>query len=66
MAKLPKDERVWVTYCSAGGRPRFVITSKPSRETYFLYEITDGDYKKLGKSGSPEELADKYEILKKL
>lgn len=64
--KIPKDERVWVSYNSAGGTTRFVITSKPSREMYFLYEITGECAKKLGKSISPAELVEKFDVMKKL
>ncbi len=64
--KIPKDERVWVSYYSTGGETRFVITSKPSRETYFLYEISGDFAKKLGKSISPAELAEKFGVMKKL
>lgn len=64
--KIPKDERVWVSYNSPGGKTRFVITSKPAREKYLLYEISDDMAKKLGMSISPGELVEKYDVMKKL
>ena len=64
--KIPKDERVWMSYRSSDGKIRFVVTSKASRETYFLYEADGEGFKKLGKSPSPAQLEEKYEIMKQL
>lgn len=64
MPELPKTERVWVTYFDADSNPRFIITSKAARDQYFLYRIEeDGKLKKLGKSASPEELTETYNVL---
>lgn len=63
MPELPKNEHVWVTYFDAEGNPRFIITSKPLRDQYFLYGVTESGLKKLGKSTSPEELAETYSVL---
>lgn len=66
-AKVPKSEILWVTYSSANGEPRYLITSKPMRDMYFLYQVqSDGSLKKLGKSASPGELEQEYEIREKL
>lgn len=64
--KMPKDERVWVSYRDSGGEPVFLITSKPTRETYFLYEVTPDGLKRLGKSDSPEELAEKFGVYERI
>lgn len=61
--KLPKDESVWVSYRNRKGDPVFLVTSKPSRDTYFLYEIVKGVPTRLGKSVSPEELVEKHNVL---
>lgn len=64
MPELPKTERVWVTYFDADSNPRFIITSKAARDQYFLYRVDDGGkLTKLGKSASPEDLADTYDVL---
>lgn len=60
--KYPRGEIVWVGYHDAGGTLRFFLTSKPTREMYFLYEVNDGTYKKLGKSKSPPELERKHKV----
>lgn len=53
---------MWTTYYSSGD-PVFVITSRPARDYYFLYEyIASGNLKKLGKAKSPTELEEKYKI----
>ena len=44
----------------------FILTSKESREFYFLYELVDGEFKKLGKARTPKELEDKFEVSKKM
>ena len=64
MAKIPKDERVWVTYKNKRGEVRYLITSKQARDVYFLYEQIDGDLKRLWKSPSPEALLEKFEVMK--
>lgn len=61
--KYPKGEIVWVGYHDAGGALRFFLTSRPTRDYYFLYEVgDDGSYKKLGKSKSPPELERKHNV----
>lgn len=65
--KYPKGERVWVEYLDTQHNLRFIVTSKDNdRGFYFLYELDDGKFNKLGKSRSPKELEDKFEISKKL
>lgn len=42
---------------------RFFITSKEtSRDFYFLYEVSGGSVKKLGKARSPKDLEEKYKV----
>ena len=43
-------------------RALFIVTSKPTRDFYFLYELVDGVFKKLGKAKSPLELEEKFNI----
>lgn len=43
-----------------------ILTSKESREFYFLYELIDGEFKKLGKARTPKELEDKFEVSKRM
>ena len=52
--KYPKGERVWVGYYNAEHELCFILTSKDSREFYFLYELVDGEFKKLGKARTPK------------
>lgn len=66
VAKLPKDERVWVSYKNKKGVTRFLITSKPTRDAYTLYEIIDGDPKRMGKSPSPGDLVEKFDVMKRV
>lgn len=64
--KYPKAERVWVSYYGTNHELLFILTSKESsREYYFLYELVDGAFKKLGKGRSPKELEEKYNVRQK-
>lgn len=56
----PKGEIVWVSHYDKDGILRYVTTSRPSRECYFLYELVNGKLVKLGKAKSPKVLEDKY------
>lgn len=65
--KFPKGEVVWVSYYDAGGALRYILTSKPTREYYYMYEVGDGNsLTKLGKSKSPPELEEKFKVNKKI
>ncbi len=65
--KYPKGETVWVGYHDVSGKLRFIITSKDSnRDFYFLYELIDSQFNKLGKSRSPKDLEEKFNIDAKL
>lgn len=64
MEKLnyPKGELVWNGYYSRSGELLFILTSKESREYYFLYEYQDGEFKKLGKAKNPPELEERFHV----
>ena len=64
--KYPKSERVWVGYYNRAHELKFIITSKELRDFYYLYELVDGEFRKLGRSKSPKELEEKFEVDKKL
>ena len=54
--KYPKGETVWVTCQNRDGVPVYFVSSKPSRDFYYLYEIfSDGSVKKLQRSRSPAD-----------
>lgn len=65
--KYPKGEQIWVAYYTSGRELLFILTSKEtSREYYFLYELLDGAFKKLGRSRSPRELEEKFDVNRRL
>ncbi len=65
--KYPKGERVWVGIYSKDHELMFIITSRESsRDYYFLYELVDGSFKKLGRARSPKELEEKYDVDKRI
>lgn len=65
--KMPKGEQAWVRYLNTKGEHVAILTSKPSRDFYFLYEISpDGSLTKLGKARSPTELEEKFDVRSKM
>lgn len=62
----PKNEIVWVGYYNSKHELLFIMTSKEARDYYFLYELVDGKFNKLGKARSPKELEEKFEIKKRM
>lgn len=64
MLNYPNGETVWVRYVDHKQNTMFILTSKESsRDFYFLYELIDGVFKKLGKARSPIELEEKFHVL---
>lgn len=65
--QCPKGERVLVSIYNKCHELMFIITSKElSQDYYFLYELVDGSFKKLGRARSPKELEEKFDIDKKM
>lgn len=64
--KYPKGEDVCVTCCERGGKPLFLITTKPLTGHFFLYEFTGDGLVKLGKGLSPFELEEKFNVRKRM
>lgn len=64
---VPKTEEVKVRYCDSDGVLKFVLTGKRfTNGPFFLYEVNNGQLKKLGRSQSPLELEYTHKILDKL
>lgn len=67
MPRYPRGERVWVSFYDKDHELMFIITSKESsRDFYFLYELVDGSFKKLGRARSPKELEEKHGVNKRI
>lgn len=64
--KYPKGETVWQTYQNTSEEVKFIITSKPSRDAYFLYELIGDEFKKVGKAKTPTKLVETYDVKNKL
>lgn len=64
--KFPKGENVWTYYCNASGELMFIMTAKIQRDYYYLYELNDTSFIKLGRSKSPIDLEQKFDVNKKL
>lgn len=65
--RYPRGERIWVSLYNKDHELMFIITSKESsRDTYFLYELVGGSFKKLGRARSPKDLEEKYDVEKRI
>lgn len=64
--KYPRGERVFVGYYDKQGRLLFILTAKETRDYYFLYELKDNEFKKLGRAKSPPELEEKFHVREKM
>ena len=60
---IPKSEHAWVGYYDKSDNLQFVITSKESRDFYYLYNVSDGKATKLGKARDPTDLVSKHGVL---
>lgn len=66
MKNIPKDEIRWVSYKTVSGETKYTITSKLSRDCYYLYEHKkdgDGCAERIGKAKTPIELENKFNII---
>jgi len=63
----PKGEIAWTGYYNRAGEPVCIITSKPARDFYFLYEVKpDGSLAKLGRAKEPPELERKFHVYERM
>lgn len=60
--KYPQSEIVWQSYYNVSGELQFIITSKHIRDTYYLYELKNNKFVKLGKAKTPIKLEETYDI----
>lgn len=59
MTGIPSNEKIWVQIKTDNKR-LYYITSKASRDMYYIYEIKDDKATKLGKGSNPQALETKY------
>lgn len=65
--KIPKGEVAWLRYYNKEGKCMFLMTSKPLRDYYYLYEVqSGGSVKKLGRSRNPAELEEQFDVDKRI
>lgn len=63
---IPRGERRFVLYCGVDGVPLFVLTAKPARDFYYLYQVSNGTLKKLGRDRSPKVLEERFSVRKRM
>lgn len=64
--KYPTGEIVWARYLNKVGETICIITSKESRDCYFLYDLIDGKFVKRGKAKEPPELVEKFNVRERM
>ena len=62
----PKGETVWTGYYDRAGTLLFIITSKESRDFYYLYECHNDAFTKLGRAKNPLELVERFHVHEKM
>lgn len=64
--KYPTGETVWVQYHDEDGNLKFIVTSKPLRDQYFLYELQNEKFVRIGKAENPTEMEVEFQLKEKL
>ena len=59
---VPRGEHAFTGYYNRKGILLFGITAKEARDYYYLYEVKDDVYTKLGRSRNPLELVEKFKV----
>lgn len=59
MTGIPSNEKIWFQRTTTNGK-HYCITSKASRDIYYIYEVIDGKATKLGKGATPPVLEEKF------
>lgn len=62
----PRGERLFTGYYNRQGTLLFVITAKETRDYYYLYEVKDDVYTKLGRSRNPLDLVEKFNVMERI
>ena len=59
---ISKGEHAMTSLCNKDGIEVGLITSNQLNTTFYLYEVVDGHYRKLGKADNPLELEARYKM----
>lgn len=57
----PKGEVLWTSYFNSSHELTFIITSKSTRDYYYLYEAVNGEFIKRGRAKNPVDLEAKIQ-----
>lgn len=66
MMKYPKNEAVWVSYYTAENQLLFIITANRLRDCYYLYELREDKFTKLGRAKTPTELEVRFQVYERI
>lgn len=60
--QIPPGEILWVRYFDAGHTLRYILASKPLRDSYTLYAVSGGTLKKAASGPDPKKLEEKVKL----
>lgn len=60
--QIPPGEILWVRYFDAVHTLRYVLTSKPLRDSYTLYAVSGGALKKVASGPEPKKLEERMRL----
>lgn len=63
---ISKGEHAMTSLCGKGGVEVGLITANQLETMFYLYEVVDGYYRKLGKADSPLELEKRYKMYERM
>lgn len=63
---ISKGEHAMTSLCGKGGVEVGLITANQLETMFYLYEVVDGHYRKLGKADSPLELEKRYKMYERM
>ena len=56
----PKGEKLWVSYYDDNHTLQYILTSKETRDYYYLYEVAEDGLKRLGRDRDPKVLEARF------
>ena len=61
-----RNEISWIGYYDRLGDLRYIVTSKESRDWYYLYRVKNGEFERVGRDKDPSKLARENGVGKEL
>lgn len=66
MKKIHPGETAIVRYRDINGSDIYIMARRDDGGTFFLYEVNEGNVRKIGKASSPDKLEEKFCIINEM